>query len=209
MWIISTQKSSWTTIIYYYLCLAPFINPHLPFQIVSCSLNRYHQHNASQTANTTLAAFVSGSVFWLYPDLTILSHATVTAVKLLWMRYLHDDNNNMSPMWSKIGAVEDARKLALRTRALLARLPMSRLMYVLCIGYVFHLRLFYPWICSDLLFKTTFYTSGFMWVFALVLFVVGDIFYNILLFFVIFLYSRRSDQVTLNVAKYTFGGAVG
>lgn len=119
---------------------------------MNCSLNRYNQRN-TQTANT-VAAFVSGSVYWLYPDLTILSHATVSTVKLLWMRYLHGGT-----LWPTL---DDESIAPSKSRQLLERIPMSRLMYVFAIGYVFHLRLFYPWLCSDLLFKTTFFTSGFM-----------------------------------------------
>lgn len=133
--------------------------------MINCSLNRYHQRN-TQFANT-LAAFVSGSVFWLYPDMTILSHATVSTVKLLWSRYL-----NEIPLWPSLAddGVETATMTSSKMlgsqksmcRTMLERMPMSRLAYVFGIGYAFHLRLFYPWICSDLLFKTTFYTSGCM-----------------------------------------------
>lgn len=118
-----------------------------------CSLNRYQRQN-TQAANTA-AAFVSGAVFGLYPDLTILSHATVSTAKLLWMRFLHG-----GPLLPRLDDVTLAPMAD--DRRMLGRMPLSRLLYVFGIGYVFHLRLFYPWICSDLLFKTTFYTSGFM-----------------------------------------------
>lgn len=129
------------------MCLQQLVS-----QIINCSLNRYNHRN-TQTANT-VAAFVSGSVFWLYPDLTILSHAIVLTVKLLWLRYRYGGT-----LWPTL---DDQSIVLSKSRQFLEYMPMSRLMYVFAIGYIFHLRLFYPWVCSNLLFKTTYYTSGFM-----------------------------------------------
>lgn len=44
---------------------------------------------------------------------------------------------------------------------LLDSLPLGKFFYVLSIGYVFHMRTFYPWMCPSILLKAVHYTTGF------------------------------------------------
>lgn len=113
-----------------------------------CTLNRYNKKNTEYSS--ALAGFVSGLTFCLYPNLTILAHASITAIKLMWLRLMQQHRSKGN---------ENA--VSCRLIRYLDSLPMAKFFYILNIGYVFHLRAFYPWMCPKLLLKAVQYTSGF------------------------------------------------
>lgn len=102
-------------------------------------MNRYY--GAASDWTNLVSAFLSGVSFYMYPNLTILSHATVTATKLLWAKWSH----------------------VILSPTIIERmdgLPMAKIYYVLAIGYAFHMRAFYPWMCPNLMLRACQHTSG-------------------------------------------------
>lgn len=102
-------------------------------------MNRYCGTPSDWT--NLVSAFLSGASFCMYPNLTILSHATVTTAKLLWAKF----SKKIVP--SQV--IENAGSL-----------PMAKMYYVLAIGYAFHMRAYYPWMCPNLLLRACQHTSG-------------------------------------------------
>lgn len=82
-----------------------------------------------------MAAFIAGSAFYLSPDLSIFGHASACVVETLWERYCASDISK--PEWV----------------AYFNRLPLARLFYAFGVGYLFHVRAFYPYLAPGLLKK--------------------------------------------------------
>lgn len=123
-----------------------------------CALNRHQQQRTVGTLS--LAAFVSGAAYFSYPNFTILAHATISTIKLMWSRYVislnvADRTDAMGKASSLMPPPTDA------VRRMVNRLPLGKFFYVLGVGVVFHMRAFYPWMCPNLLLNAVQYTSGF------------------------------------------------
>lgn len=88
------------------------------------------------------AAFLSGLAYNVYPNLTILAHATASAGKFLWTRYA-SQSNNKSRLVNTVNA-----------------LPVAQLVYMVCIAYAFHIRAFYPHSTPRFIAKTAHFTSA-------------------------------------------------
>lgn len=116
-----------------------------------CTLNRYYRRNTEHSS--ALAGFIAGTTFCLYPNLTILAHAAVLAIKLIWLRVMQRHRFT--------DTAEHEKTSTCRIINYLDDLPLAKLFYIFSIGYVFHLRVFYPWMCPKLLIKAVQYTSGF------------------------------------------------
>lgn len=93
-----------------------------------------------------MAAFLAGITYFIYPNFTILGHATVSAIRLLWNRY----SNAIDDISVKLRFVRHS--------------PLSQLAYMVGIALAFHIRVFYPHICPGLIFKATSLVSGFTYV---------------------------------------------
>lgn len=96
-------------------------------------MNRYFG-NETSTSNI-LAAFISGSTFYLSPDMSIFGHASACVIETLWQRYLSSD----SPKPEIVHLIN--------------QLPIARLFYAFGVGYLFHIRAFYPYLAPGLLKK--------------------------------------------------------
>lgn len=110
-------------------------------QILNCSISR-SQHQANGRSNI-LAALFAGSAYLFYPNLTLLSHAMAATVKLLWLRYtVHTDR--------AVGFVNFVN-----------RLPVAQLVYMMCIAYAFHMRVFDARSTAAFIRRTTHFTTGY------------------------------------------------
>lgn len=97
----------------------------------------------SNERSNILAALFAGSAYLFYPNLTLLSHAIAATVKLLWLRYTaHTDR--------RVGFVN-----------FINRLPVAQLVYMVCIAYAFHMRVFDAPATAGFIWKTTKYTTGY------------------------------------------------
>lgn len=109
-------------------------------QTLGCAIARHYQ-KPTKTANI-LAGLLSGTAYLMYPNLTILAHATAAAGKLLWMRYArHKDGKS-----KLVNAIE--------------ALPMAQLIYMVLIAYAFHIRAFYPKSTPGFIVKTAAFNTG-------------------------------------------------
>lgn len=99
----------------------------------TCLFNRYFGSETS--LGNMMAAFIAGSAFYLSPDVSIFGHASACVVETLWERYY---TSNIP----KPELVE-----------LFNKLPISRLFYAFGVGYLFHVRAFYPYLAPGLLKK--------------------------------------------------------
>lgn len=96
--------------------------------------------------SNALAAFLAGMTYFLYPNFTILGHATISTIRLLWDRYSKATND----IFDKLKFV--------------GHLPIPQLAYMVGIALAFHIRVFHPHICPGLIFKSTALTSGYTYV---------------------------------------------
>lgn len=93
-------------------------------------------------AANIVAAFLSGLSYNIYPNLTILAHATAAAGKLLWTRYDRQSDGQSTLV------------------NIVHKLPVAQLVYMVCIAYGFHIRAFYPYSTPGFIAKTTHLTSA-------------------------------------------------
>lgn len=108
--------------------------------MTTCLLNRYFGNETS--IGNFLAAFLSGSAFYFSPDASIFGHASACVIETLWARYCASD-------LPKPELVE-----------LFNRLPIARLFYAFGVGYLFHVRAFYPYLAPSLLKKIMQYVTN-------------------------------------------------
>lgn len=102
-------------------------------QYLNCWLSR-QSFISSNTAHS-LAAFVSGLPFCIYPNSQLLAHALAITIKLGWSIYLNRTTNEDRP----------------EALNFLARLPIGRLFYPLAFAYLLQMRVFYPWLAPAVL----------------------------------------------------------
>lgn len=85
----------------------------------------------------------------------MLSHAATATAKLMWLRYVqHMQLKDNEPPTTATAAIHRAVDIIHR------RLPIAQLVYMVCIAYAFHLRVFHPHTTAGFIFKTTQYTTG-------------------------------------------------
>lgn len=103
-------------------------------QIMTCMINRYFKY--PNRFGHIVAAFVSGLPFCLHPELPLLTHAMCCAFELAWSQLLtsHTDKSNI-----------------LRILRIIDGIPIAKLVFVLGGGYMYHIRLFYPWLAPKFL----------------------------------------------------------
>lgn len=103
-----------------------------PFQILTCLFNRLYGIE-SKYANI-LAGFVAGGFFYFYPQSSFLAYAIACTIEIVWQRM----QNSKRPH-------QFIRKIN--------ELPLARIFYPIIMGYLFHMRSFYPWQTPTLLHK--------------------------------------------------------
>lgn len=81
----------------------------------------------------------------LCPSLTLLSHGSAATIKLLWLRLI-DGAAGRSAIVDRI-----------------QRLPLAQLVYMVCIAYAFHMRVFDAGTTAGFIFKTTQLTTGYQY----------------------------------------------
>lgn len=86
---------------------------------------------------------LAGSAYVLCPNLTLLSHATAATIKMLWLRLVASDTGQSTVVQS------------------IHRLPLAQLVYMVCIAYAFHMRVFDAHTTAGFIFKTTQMTTGY------------------------------------------------
>lgn len=97
---------------------------YLFFQISNCLLNRFFVQN-SQFIDS-LSGFIAGIAFYLYPDLPFLSLGMSSVLHLIWMKYFRTEKNRIKLL------------------AAINKLPIPQIFYTFAIGYLFHIRTFWP-----------------------------------------------------------------
>lgn len=98
---------------------------------MTCMINR-HLKYPSRFFHI-IAAFVSGLPFCLHPELPLLTHAMCCALELAWSQLLASGEDESSIL------------------TFVAAIPIAKLVYVLGGGYMYHIRLFYPWLAPKFL----------------------------------------------------------
>lgn len=101
-------------------------------RLTNCLLNRWFQR--STRFNQTLAAFFGGIPFYFCSnELSWLSHTAATAVELLWQRYEHFGDSSA------------------KSHKFLMQVPFAELIYIFGGAYMYHTRVFYPWLAPKFL----------------------------------------------------------
>lgn len=85
-----------------------------------------------------LAGLASGLSYYLYPDLTILSHCVVCVMQLLWTK---------------------GTEQSMRTRAV-DRLPLTQIGWIIGSGMLYTQSMFYPHLCSSFAAKSVRYSAA-------------------------------------------------
>lgn len=99
---------------------------------VNCLLNGWLQK--STRFNQNIAAFIGGLPFYFCADeLSFLAHTSITAAEAIWHRYKKYSNPNT------------------KTYQWLTKVPISKLVYILCGSFMYTSRLFFPWIAPKFL----------------------------------------------------------
>lgn len=103
------------------------------FQSFTCFFNRLYGFE-SKIANG-LAGFLAGGFFYFYPQLSFLSYGLACTIEIVWQRFRKHKH----------------RRFAIIRR--IDQLPLARIFYPILMGYLFHMRSFYPWQVPTLLHK--------------------------------------------------------
>ncbi|KAJ6638483.1 hypothetical protein Bhyg_11218 [Pseudolycoriella hygida] len=98
------------------------------YRTLTCFLTRLMKEDS--TNNHLVAALISGTTFYAYPQLSLFGHAFTTAVELLWSIYFIQHKG-----------VDRKQK----SIPFLDKIPWSRIIYPIFFGYLCYLRPFYPW----------------------------------------------------------------
>ncbi|KAJ6638484.1 Transmembrane protein, partial [Pseudolycoriella hygida] len=113
------------------------------FKTLQCLQNRL-QETPSAYANL-ISGFLSGSVYWINADWSILCHGLSAAIQLAFQNYflkwLKPKNKSMAHY--------------------VANFPWAKAFYTMTIGYAFHLSILYPSLCSKLLIRISDMASGY------------------------------------------------
>lgn len=106
-------------------------------QTIQCLLNRHIDEPNSRTANW-LAGLASGIAYYIYPDITIMSHCTWCVAKLVWAKY---------------------ERCSAHLKAV-NQLPLQQIGWVIGSGVLYAQRLYYPHVCSSFAVKSMSYSAG-------------------------------------------------
>lgn len=109
-------------------------------KIFNCILNRLYGLETKFV--NLIAAFASGIFFLAYPDLPFLSHAIACSIEIIWQRYQKCER-------SKNSIFRQIHKL-----------PLSKIFYPIFMGFLFHMRTFYPWQTPTVVMKVMNLVSG-------------------------------------------------
>lgn len=93
--------------------------------MLTCYFNRLYGFE-SKFANY-FAAFLAGSLFYIYPKLPFLSYGIACAIEIVWKRLRRHKRRRFTII----------RKLD--------KLPLARIFYPILMGFLFHIRSFFPW----------------------------------------------------------------
>lgn len=110
------------------------------FQISKCIQNRLHRTPLSSPASrysNLISGFLCGSVFWLNPDVTLLCHGLSAAIQLTFQNYF------LNWLTSKSKSITNCA----------ANFPWSKVVFMIATGYVMHLVILYPSLCSKFMHK--------------------------------------------------------
>lgn len=86
-------------------------------------LSRYFKEDSAK--GTLIAGFLSGSAYYLCPNYRFYTHGAVTAVQLFWTSFINSDGKMFK---------------------VLRRIPWRVLVYAIALGYLLHMRTFYPYL---------------------------------------------------------------
>lgn len=111
------------------------------YRFLSCLFNRQNQKESRTTI--AISSFLSGCAFYFYPNYTLLAQGSVTTLRVLWLNF-----SEFCPFLNNINQ----------------KLPLSKIIYFFTSGMLFHLRAFYPYICSSAGMKGTDYANSYRWV---------------------------------------------
>lgn len=108
------------------------------YRFLSCLFNRQNKKESRTTI--AISSFLSGSAFYLYPNYTLLAQGSVTTLRVLWL--------SLSEFYPFLNDINK-------------KLPLSKLIYFITSGMLFHLRAFYPYLCQSAGMKATDYVSSY------------------------------------------------
>lgn len=100
-------------------------------QILTCFFNRYY--GIESKLGNYIAAFLAGGFFYFYPQLPFLAYGIACTIEILWQR------------------LRRRRKFIIIRK--LDELPLARIFYPILMGFLFHMRSFYPWQTPTLIHK--------------------------------------------------------
>lgn len=114
------------------------------FQILTCLFNRLYGLE-TKFANF-FAAFLAGGFFYFYPQLPFLAYCIACTIEISWQRIRRYKRQKFAII-QKIDA-----------------LPLAKISYPILMGFLFHMRSFYPWQTPTLLQKVMNFVTCRQWV---------------------------------------------